>query len=262
MNKFIAAIIQIDTQNNKYENLSKICTFIDEAAKKGAKLVAMPEHMNYFDVGVNGQSEEIPGGKTFQLMAEKAKKYSLWLHCGSIYETDPQDSCVFNTTMLINPHGELVAKYRKIHLFNANLPDGLSIKESAKIRAGNKIVTVDTGEVGHLGLAICYDIRFSEMFRSMTLNGAQIFVTAANFISPIGDAHWETLVRARAIENQCYMIAPGQIGQKPKFRSYGHSMIVDPWGKILAEASYAEQVITAEINLDYMTNLRQLISST
>lgn len=161
--------------------------------------------------------------------------------------------------MVINPNGELVAKYHKIHPFDVVISNGPTCKESDRICPGEGIVTVDTGEVGHLGLSICYDIRFCEMYRLMALEGAQIFLTPADFTMNTGKDHWETILRTRAIENGCYVIAPGQFGVKPRFQAYANSMIIDPWGNVIARASNKPCVITAEIHLDYLEKVRKQI---
>lgn len=257
MNKFIAAAIQMDSQDNMDENLKQATGFIEEAAKRGAKLIAMPEGMNYIGMDSAGHAEEVPGGRTFQLMSDLAKKYGVWLHCGSIYEKNPDDSRPYNCSMVINPKGEFVAKYHKIHPFDVVITNGPTNKESDRICPGNRIVTVDTGEVGHLGLSICYDIRFGELYRLMALKGAQIMLAPSDFTMNTGKDHWEPILRTRAIENECYVIAPGQFGIKPKFQAYANSLIIDPWGNVIARASNYPQVITAQIDLDYVTKVRR-----
>ena len=169
MNKFTVAVLQLDSQDDVQKNLDTVVSFIEEAASRGAKLITMPESMNYVGLDNAGHAEEIPGGPTFQLMSEQAKKYGVWLHCGSIYEKNPNDPRPFNSTMVIDPQGNLAAKYHKIHPFDVVIPNGPVNRESERICPGNEIVTVDAGEVGHLGLSICYDMRFAEMYRIMAL---------------------------------------------------------------------------------------------
>ena len=162
--------------------------------------------------------------------------------------------------MLISPDGKLAAKYHKIHLFDVDIAkDGVYYKESDNVSFGEKITLCNTKEVGNIGLAICYDIRYGELFRIMALKGADIFMTPADFTLNTGKDHWEVLLRARAIENGCYVIAPNQIGRKSKFTAYGNSMIIDPWGTVIARASDKEGVITAEIDLDYCQNIRRQV---
>jgi len=260
MRKFLAAAIQLDSQGNKMENLKNIYSLVEEAASKGARLIALPESANYDGTDFKSAAEDIPGGETFELMSYLAQKHGVWLHCGSIYEKNADDGRPYNCTMVINPQGELAAKYRKTHLFDIKLENsGLCVRESDDICPGNEIVTLDTGEVGVLGLSICYDIRFGEMFRLMALEGAEIFVTPADFTMNTGKDHWETVLRTRAIENGCYVIAPNQIGQKPKFSSYGNTMIIDPWGTVIARASDKVGVVMAEIDLDYAEKVRKQV---
>ena len=259
MNKFTVAVLQIDSQDDVQKNLDTVVSFIEEAAARGAKLITMPESMNYVGLDNAGHAEEIPGGPTFQLMSEQAKKYGVWLHCGSIYEKNLNDPRPFNSTMVIDPRGNLAAKYHKIHPFDVVIPNGPVNRESERICPGDEIVTVDTGEVGHLGLSICYDMRFAEMYRIMALEGAQILLMPADFTMPTGKDHWETILRTRAIENGCYVVAPAQYGVKPKFQAYANSLVVDPWGNVIARASNHPQVITAEIDLDYLQQVRRQI---
>ena len=259
MNKFTVAVLQLDSQDDVQKNLDTVVSFIEEAAARGAKLITMPESMNYVGLDNAGHAEEIPGGPTFQLMSEQAKKYGVWLHCGSIYEKNPNDPRPFNSTMDIDPRGNLAAKYHKIHPFDVVIPNGPVNRESERICPGDEIVTVDTGEVGHLGLSICYDMRFAEMYRIMALEGAQILLMPADFTMPTGKDHWETILRTRAIENGCYVVAPAQYGVKPKFQAYANSLVVDPWGNVIARASNHPQVITAEIDLDYLQQVRRQI---
>ena len=259
MNKFTVAVLQLDSQDDVQKNLDTVVSFIEEAAARGAKLITMPESMNYVGLDNAGHAEEIPGGPTFQLMSEQAKKYGVWIHCGSIYEKNLNDPRPFNSTMVIDPRGNLAAKYHKIHPFDVVIPNGPVNRESERICPGDEIVTVDTGEVGHLGLSICYDMRFAEMYRIMALEGAQILLMPADFTMPTGKDHWETILRTRAIENGCYVVAPAQYGVKPKFQAYANSLVVDPWGNVIARASNHPQVITAEIDLDYLQQVRRQI---
>lgn len=247
--KFILSILQIDTQDDKKINLEKIDKLIDESAKKGAQVISLAEMASYLGKDILGNIEEIPGGETFELLSKKAKEHNLWIHGGSIYEKNLDDPTKpFNTTMIINPQGKLLDCYRKLHLFDVHIDKGPSVKESDSISAGEKMVTVNT-DYGKWGLSICYDMRFGEIFRLMALEGAEIFFVPSNFTLNTGKDHWESLLRARAIENSCYVVAAAQIGIKPKFTSYGRSLVVDPWGNIIAQASDKEGVLLCEIDL-------------
>lgn len=260
MDKFISAAIQIDSQSNKKENLEKLDHFIDVAHKDfGAKLIGMSEMVNF--IGEKNEeftnAEAIPGPTT-DFFSKKAKQHKVWLHCGSILEKIPNEKKFHNTNVFMNPRGEIVSTYRKIHLFDISLDEGVSFFESSTIKAGNKVTVVDT-DLGEIGFSICYDIRFPELYRSLTLKGAKIIFVPAEFTMPTGKDHWECLLRARAIENECYIIAPAQIGKKPAFQSYGRSLIIDPWGTVIAKASDKECVISAEIDVEYLEKIRRCI---
>ena len=254
MRKFMVAAVQMDTQNDKQANWQQICAFIDEAAAKGAQLVAFPEVVNILSEDP-ACAEPIPGPTT-ELLMQKAREHHIWIHGGSISEVNPEGTRTYNTTVLIDPQGNIAARYSKLHNFDMTLPDGSSVRESDRKEPGHNIVTVET-ELGHLGFAICYDMRFPELFRLMTLQGAQIIFLPANFTMPTGKDHWEPILRTRAIENGCYIIAPNQVGTKEKFVAYGNSMIIDPWGTVIARASDKPGVILAEIDLDYLDAVRR-----
>ena len=257
MTKFIAAAVQMDSQDDKMANLAAAEGYIREAAARGARLVVLPESMNYIGRDMAQEAEAIPGGPTFQRLSGLARELDLWLEAGSIYESNPEDPArPFNTTFLIRPDGTLAAKYAKLHPFDVVLPNGVTSRESDRVCPGKKLTVAET-DLGKVGLGICYDIRFGEMFRIMALEGAKLFAVPANFTVNTGKDHWEVLLRARAIENECYVIAPNQMGTKPRFTAYGNSLMVDPWGTVIARASDKPGVITAEIDLDYVTKVRQ-----
>lgn len=257
MTKFIAAAVQMDSQDDKMANLAAAEGYIREAAARGARLVVLPESMNYIGQDMAQEAEAIPGGPTFQRLSGLARELDLWLEAGSIYESNPEDPArPFNTTFLICPDGTLAAKYAKLHPFDVVLPNGVTSRESDRVCPGKKLTVAET-DLGKVGLGICYDIRFGEMFRIMALEGAKLFAVPANFTVNTGKDHWEVLLRARAIENECYVIAPNQMGKKPRFTAYGNSLMVDPWGTVIARASDKPGVITAEIDLDYVTKVRQ-----
>ena len=259
MNKFLAGVIQLDSQADVQANLAAAEELVRGAAAQGAKLICMPESVNYVGPGIRDMAEEVPGGPTFQRFSALAKELNVWLHCGSIYAQSGEER-PYNCTMVINPQGELAAHYEKLHPFDVSIGNGgPTVRESDRICPGQNIVTVDTKEVGHLGLSICYDMRFGELFRIMALEGANILLCPANFTLNTGKDHWLPLLKARAIENGCYVIAPAQYGVKPKFQAYANSLVVDPWGNVIARASNHPQVITAEIDLDYLQQVRRQI---
>lgn len=257
MSQFIAAAVQLDSQDNKWENLYQAERYIRQAADDGANLIVLPETMNYIGRDIAAEAEVLPDGPTFTKIATLAWELKVWIQAGSIYETNPDDpDRPFNTTFLVDPRGVLVAKYSKLHPFDVVLPGGVTSRESDRVAPGKDIVTADADWL-KVGMAICYDIRFGEMFRLMALDGAKMFVVPANFTINTGKDHWEALLRARAIENECYVIAANQMGKKPRFTAYGNSMIIDPWGTVIARSSDKPGYILATIDLDYITKVRQ-----
>lgn len=261
MQKFTVAAIQLDTQADKEKNLRKAEALIDEAAARGARLVGLPEYFNYLgpESEEPAQAEPIPG-PTIQRLAAKARDKKIWLHCGSIAEKIPGSAKMGNTTVLLNPSGDIAAIYRKIHLFDVEIKNGPAMLESGTKAFGEKVVVADT-DLGKLGFSICYDLRFPELYRAMAIRGATIIMAPAEFTAHTGKDHWEVLLRARAIENQCYVIAPAQIGKKPLFPAYGRSLIVDPWGVVLAKAPDCECVITAEVDMEALGRIREQLPS-
>ena len=256
MEPFLAAAIQIDSQDNKTENLSKLDHFIDIAEGRGAKLVGMPEVVNFIgDEEADFENAETIPGPTTDFFCKKAKQHGIWLHGGSIHEITSRKDKLYNSSVFVNPKGEIVAVYRKLHLFDIDIKNAVSYLESNTIMPGEEIVVVDT-DFAKVGLSICYDIRFPELYRILALRGAEIIIVPAAFALFTGKDHWENLLRARAIENQCYIIAPCEIGVKPAFQTYGRSMIIDPWGTVIATASHKECVICAEIDLEYLHKVR------
>lgn len=256
-NKFTLAAIQLNSQDDKEQNLKNVERYIAEAASKRVDIVALPEMMNYIGKDYL-PGEEIPG-RTTNILCKLAKKYNLWIHGGSISESNGE-KLPFNTTVFINPNGEIIAKYSKLHMFDVELKDGTKVQESDHFTSGEEIVTAQT-DLATFGFAICYDMRFPELFRIMALQGAQVIIVPANFTIHTGKDHWESLLRARAIENACYVVAPAQIGNKSRFASYGKTMIIDPWGNVIAKASDIPCVITAEIDLNLLVSIRAQIPS-
>lgn len=252
--KFLIAAIQLDSQADKQANLETARGFIEEAAVRGAQLVAMPECMNYIGGSELENAEPIPGPTT-DFFSELAKRLNIWIHCGSIDEKIPGSEKAYNTNVLIDPSGKVFSKYRKLHMFDVVIENGPSYKESDTIEPGSEIVLAKT-ELATLGFSICYDIRFPEIYRLMALNGAQIIFAPASFVMNTGKDHWEPILRARAIENACYIVAPGQIGIKPKLQAYGKSLIVDPWGNVIAKASDRPGFILSEIDLSLIEKTR------
>jgi len=254
--KFIVAAIQFCSNEDKAENLKLVSKFVDNAAKVGANVIVLPEMFNccgHTKVMVEN-AEEIPGD-TINALSDKARMYGIYIVCGSIFEKVEKNK-VHNTSVIVGRNGEILAKYSKIHLFDVDIQGKIRYKESENVVAGEKIVTATMGNV-KAGMSICYDLRFCELYRSLALNGAQIIFIPSAFTSTTGEYHWEPLIKARAIENQAFVVAANQIGTSPNnITCYGKSMIVDPWGKVLAKAQDNENVILAEIDLDLLEEVR------
>lgn len=256
--QYTIAVSQMDSQDDKTANLDWSQKAIEAAAARGASLVSFPEVFNVIDKGAEAP-EDLTGGRTISFMQELARKHKLYLHCGSIAERVEGAEKKYNTTVLLDPQGEMIAVYRKLHLFDITMPDGSEARESDKIQPGNEIVTVET-ELGHLGLSICYDIRFPELYRAMALMGAQVIFTPANFTLPTGKDHWEPILRARAIENGVYIVASAQMGRKRGTQDkFGSTLVADPWGTVVAKAPERPSVIYADIDLDYADKVQRNI---
>lgn len=254
------AAIQLNSKDNKQINLEKIEKYILEAVANGAEFISLPEYCNF--MGADDEkvknAELIPGGPTATLLANLAKEHNIFVHVGSIIEKY-NDEKSYNTSFVINPDGEILNKYRKIHLFDIEINGVSSYKESSKIKGGDKPVMVDL-PFGKAGLSICYDLRFPELYRNYALNEAKILLIPAAFTRYTGMLHWEVLLRARAIENQCYVIAAGQFGtNQPGKECYGNSLIIDPWGTVVARASEGEGIIFAEIKDELVNSARESI---
>ncbi|HVL26478.1 MAG TPA: carbon-nitrogen hydrolase family protein [Thermomicrobiales bacterium] len=256
------ALVQMNSGADKDANIAAALAGIDQAAASGARLVTLPEVWTYLgpDEGSAAAAEPIPGPLT-ETLAAKARKHGIWLHAGSILERVAGEPKRFNTTVVFSPEGEIVARYRKIHLFDVDLATGAAYRESNTMAPGDEIVTLDIDGVT-VGLAICYDLRFPELFRILALKGAEVILLPAAFTLTTGRDHWEPLLRARAIENTLFMVAPGQVGQHPPgLWCNGRSMVVDPWGVVVAQAPDRPAVVTTTIDLEDVRRVRRQIPS-
>lgn len=257
--KYKVAIIQLDTRSDKTANLEMISQFLDEAAAQGSDLVSLPEVFNVIPQERVIQSEPLDG-PSVSLIRDKAKQHGYMVHGGSLLIDNPGE-LPLNTSLLIDSDGEILARYDKLHLYDVTLPDGSTRGESQRVYPGNQVVDVKT-RLGHFGLTVCYDLRFPELYRLLALQGAEVLFIPANFMMLTGKDHWEVLLRARAIENGCYVIAAAQMGRKRDNEdSYGASMVVDPWGTVIAHSPNRTGVSVIEIDLDYVTQVRQMIPS-
>ena len=255
MKDFRVALVQMDSQQDREENLKKMEERVREAAINGAALVVFPETVEYIGPDMAEHASVVPGDVTERFSC-MARRNGVWLHTGSI--TEKHEKKARNLSMLFSPDGRCVAKYRKLHMFDVTVEDGPSYRESDEIVPGNTVCLADT-KMGRLGISVCYDLRFPQLYRLMADNGAEVLIVSANFTDPTGEAHWEPLLRARAIENTCYVLACGQCGQKPAFKAHGHSMVIDPWGRILAEAGEKEEVLYADISSEVLMKTRKQI---
>ncbi len=254
----LAAAIQMSASREKAANLERAERLIRAAAARGANLVVLPEVFNWRGKRADEAAEaETLEGPTLSLMARLAAELKLHLVAGSITERVTGQTKSYNTSVLFDPDGRRVAVYRKIHLFDVNLPGRVTIKESDGKLSGQDVVCAETA-IGKIGLSVCYDLRFPELYRLLTYEGARIITVPSAFTFPTGEAHWEVLLRARAIENQVYVVAPGQFGPNAHgFNDYGNSLIVDPWGRVLARAADYEGVIVAPLDFDYLERVRR-----
>ena len=256
------AAIQMSSGGDKAANVDVALELIDRAAARGARLVALPEVWTFLgeDDGARAAAETIPG-PTIDRLADRARRHRIYIHGGSIIEQTPGDPRLSNTTVVLDPDGDIIARYRKIHLFDVILDGVATYRESALVSPGDEIVTVAI-DGAQVGLAICYDLRFPELFRLLALRGAEVIVLPAAFTMTTGKDHWEVLIRARAIENGVFMIAPAQFGQYlPGKWCYGRSLIVDPWGTVIATAADGETVLAAELDLGRVQQVRRQVPS-
>lgn len=254
------AAVQLNSQTNVGENLATSARLVSEAGRRGADLVLLPENFAYLGPEAGRRQLAEPLGNLDapiqRALADMARRDHLVVVGGGFPEQSDDPERPYNTCAGYSPQGELLASYRKIHLFDIDLPQ-LTHRESDIIQAGDRLVVTQT-PLGRLGLATCYDLRFPELFRRLSSADAQLFCIPAAFSVATGREHWEPLLRARAIENQAYVIAPNQFGRhNSTICTCGHSMIVDPWGTPLAIAPDGEGVVTAEIDLERQAQIRR-----
>ncbi len=255
-------LIQMNSQTDKAVNLARAEQLIDEAADHGARLIALPEYVSYLGPKElhDENAEPIPGPTT-ERFAAKARAHGVYLLGGSMLERSELPGRFYNTSVLYDPDGQISAVYRKIHLFDIDLVGNVSANESATILPGDQVVSAEV-EGHRVGLTICYDLRFPELYRALALAGAEIIFVPAAFTLFTGKDHWHPLLRARAIENQCYVIAPAQMGRhQPNAECYGHALVVDPWGTVIANAPNREGVSVVDLDLAYLRQIRSQLPS-
>jgi predicted amidohydrolase len=259
----LVGICQTNCGEDVDANAKQVFGLLDEAGRSGSDLAALPEVWPRQGSAkqIREAAEPIPGRRT-ELLAEVAARHRMWVQGGSVLERDGER--IFNTSVLFDRSGELVATYRKIHLFDADPPGAVPSRESSVFSAGDQVVTAET-EFGRVGLSICYDLRFPELYRALAVQGATIMFVPAAFRYETGVDHWEVLLRARAIEDQAFVVAAAQWGTwgppGRERRNFGHSLVADPWGNVVAEAPDEVGVTFAELDLARVEQVRQILPS-
>ncbi|MBF2045922.1 MAG: carbon-nitrogen hydrolase family protein [Leptolyngbya sp. IPPAS B-1204] len=263
MKSYLAAAVQMNSLPDLHENLAQAEDLIDLAVRQGAELVCLPENFSF----LGDEAAKIAEAETIAQSSEKflktmAQRYQITL-LGGGFPVPTTAGKVHNTALLVGANGEELARYEKVHLFDVNLPDGNTYQESQTVLAGTNLPPVHPSkELGHLGLSVCYDVRFPELYRYLSQMGAHVLFVPAAFTAYTGKDHWQVLLQARAIENTCYVIAPAQTGRHNSLRqSHGHAMIVDPWGIILADAGDKPGVAIASIEPSRLEQVRRQMPS-
>lgn len=250
MKSYLAAALQMTSKPDLAKNLAEAEELIELAVRRGAELVALPENFAFMGTEEDKQKQ----GQEIALQSEKflktvAQKFQVTI-LGGGFPVPVDATKSYNTALLVDASGQELARYQKVHLFDVNVPDGNTYQESSTVMAGKDLPPVyRSPELGNLGLSVCYDVRFPELYRHLSKIGADVLFVPAAFTAYTGKDHWQVLIQSRAIENTCYVIAPAQTGQHYSMRqTHGHAMIVDPWGVVLADAGYMPGVAIAEIS--------------
>ncbi|HWD95262.1 MAG TPA: carbon-nitrogen hydrolase family protein [Acidimicrobiales bacterium] len=256
------AAVQLASGPDARENVERATVLVRRAALDGARYVQLPEYFNFRGPTLQYRTvaESVPGPTTDQL-GSLARELGITLHVGSLFELCEEPDKSYNTSVVLSPSGDIAASYRKVHLFDVNVPGGVEHRESRNIAPGDQLVVADV-EGFSLGMSVCFDVRFPELYRELCLAGATVLAVPSSFAVATGRVHWSTLLRARAIENEAYVIAAAQAGTTSDgISSYGHSMIIDPWGEVLAESTIdGEDVLVATIDLDEVPRRRAQIA--
>lgn len=258
MNDFKIAVCQMDVVDNKETNINHAVELIEEASGSGANLITLPEMFNtpYDNDKFVEYSEYENDSRTLKCMKDIAREENIYLQCGSIPEKEKNS--IYNSAYLINPNGKIIGKHRKMHMFDIDT-DTMKFRESSILTPGNTVTTINT-PLATISIAICYDIRFPELWTLMNKNKSDIILLPGAFNTTTGPLHWETLIRTRAIDNQCYVVAtsPSQT-DNPYYVAWGHSMIVNPWGKIITKAKEKEEIIYAYMEQKPLKEVRNQI---
>jgi predicted amidohydrolase len=254
---FKLAVCQMKVVDNKDDNLKKAVEQINISTGNGAELVVLPEMFNcpYDNQKFKEYAEKRSNSQTLKKMSIAAQENKIYLVAGSIPELD--DDKIYNTSFIFNPHGDIIGSHRKLHLFDIDVRDAITFRESDTLTPGSEITIIDT-ILTRMGVVICYDIRFPELIRLMALEGVELLVVPGAFNMTTGPAHWKTLISSRAIDNQIFLAAASPArDDKASYVAYGHSMIVDPWGEVLSEAGTGEEIIYADIQLKRIDDVRR-----
>ena len=262
------AALQLCASDDPVANLAHTLSMVQQASEAGAQFIATPEVTNCVSSSRRRQNKVLAlqeNDQTLAAMCTAAARFGVWISVGSLALKLPDDDRFTNRSFMIDPSGQIVAQYDKIHMFDVTLSETEQYRESDGYRAGDHAVIADTA-FGRIGMTICYDIRFPHLYRGLAKSGASILLIPAAFAQPTGRAHWEVLLRARAIETGCFVIAAAQTGEhqtsqgRPR-KTYGHSMIVSPWGEILADAGEDQGIIYADLDLSLVESTRARVPS-
>jgi len=253
----LIAAVQMASGADKAQNLATAERLVRRAAERGAVLVGLPENVAWMGPEAERTSAAEPlDGPTLAHFAALARSLGIHLLAGSVLESGAPGGRLHNTSVLFGPAGERLAVYRKMHLFDVEVGDGQTYRESEAVAPGSEVVLAET-PLGRIGLSICYDLRFPELYRALSARGAVVLTVPSAFTLATGKDHWEVLLRARAIENQAYVLAPAQGGRHPGDRlTYGHALVADPWGLVVARASEGEGVAVAEMDPSLLDRVR------
>lgn len=253
------AVVQLNSQDDVAANLDRVESLVVEAANAGAELVALPENFAFLgdEAKKRAIAERVDGdGPIVSAVRRVARARGVWIVAGGMPEASGDPDRPYNTSILVAPDGRVAAAYRKVHLFDVDLPDGTKLLESAATSPGEAPVVADVGGV-KLGMTVCYDVRFPELYRRLLDAGARIVTVPAAFTVTTGKDHWHVLLRARAIENQLFVLAPAQHGKHPRGRqTYGKSLVVDPWGDVLAQCAEGEGFAIAKLDFAAQDRVR------
>lgn len=256
------AVCQLNSREDRAHNLAVARELLERAAAAGAELAVLPEYVDYLGPGSGAPKPEGTDGEFAEFFASAARELGIWVHAGSFHEAGPDAERTYNTSLVFDPAGALVASYRKIHLYDVEIAGRVSYQESRSVAPGEDTVVAEVAGA-RTGLSICYDLRFPELYRRLAVDGdARVLVVPAAFMMHTGRDHWEVLLRARAIENQCYVVAAGQIGDhEPGRTCFGRSMIIDPWGTVLTQAPDTVGIVTADLDLGRLEQIRSELPS-